>query len=695
MPGKRHASKRPTDHRPSAAGGLVWYLIAAGVASLFALSLVGTVPQLELSYSDLERLIEAADAVGPNRWVTVGGGGDERRGGPRYGELHDVVLGAFEVSGKVREAPAGLGETATGGERPAPAGGLGRPVAARRFRVSKLPSESSEDELKQSLRSHGVAFRYEDPPGPWRNWVPLLVIMGLFGLLLYFMMRRIGGAGSPMAFGRSRGKMYAQEDLGITFDDCAGIDEAKEELREVVEFLRNPEKYQVLGGHIPKGVLLVGPPGTGKTLLAKAIAGEAGVPFFGLSGSDFVEMFVGVGAARVRDMFQQAAAKAPCIIFIDELDALGKTRGTSVVGGHDEREQTLNALLVEMDGFGSNSGVIVLAATNRPETLDPALLRPGRFDRHVLVDRPDVRGREAILRVHVTDVKLDPEVDIAQIARITSGFVGADLANLVNEAALLAARNDKTAVGMAEFNEGVERVTAGLEKKKRVIHEDEKRRVAYHEAAHALVAFSLPNTDPVHKVSIIPRGLAALGYTMQRPEDDRYLLTQSELESRIQVLLAGTIAEELVYADVSTGAQNDLERVSEIARAMVMDYGMSRLGRVTYRENPRSPFLAGAGADLPVARSHSEQTAREIDEEVRRIVDEAMEKVRRIIESRRAALEAVTRRLIESEVIDGTELAAIVEASTGAPQIVPGTEAERRPPRPGSAADPAAGAAEA
>jgi cell division protease FtsH len=493
------------------------------------------------------------------------------------------------------------------------------------------------------------------------------------------MLRRIGGAGSPMAFGRSRGKMYAQEDLGITFDDVAGIDEAVEELREVVEFLRSPEKYQVLGGHIPKGVLLVGPPGTGKTLLAKAIAGEAGVPFFGLSGSDFVEMFVGVGAARVRDMFQQAAAKAPCIIFIDELDALGKTRGTSVVGGHDEREQTLNALLVEMDGFGSNSGVIVLAATNRPETLDPALLRPGRFDRHVLVDRPDVRGREAILRVHVTNVKLDPAVNLEQIARITSGFVGADLANLVNEAALLAARNDKSSVGMDEFNEGVERVTAGLEKKKRVIHEDEKKRVAYHEAAHALVAFSLPNTDPVHKVSIIPRGLAALGYTMQRPEDDRYLLTQSELESRIQVLLAGTIAEEMVYADVSTGAQNDLERASEIARAMVMDYGMSRLGRVTYRESGRSPFLAGAGPELPSARGHSEQTAREIDEEVRRIVDAAIARVRRILESRRAALEAVTRRLIESEVIDGEELRVIVEAATDAPQLVPGTEAERRP----------------
>jgi cell division protease FtsH len=632
------------------------------------------------------------------RWVDVVVPSGEGRRIARYGDLRDVVIGAFNVSGTIRElesgrSPADAAEANGTAARRGPASGAG---ALRRFRTAKLPSENSESRLMEQLTAHGVPFRYEEAPSPWRNWLPMLFLTGLFGLLFFMMMRRIGGAGSPMAFGRSRGKMYAQEDLGITFDDIAGIDEAVEELREVVEFLRNPEKYQVLGGHIPKGVLLVGPPGTGKTLLAKAIAGEAGVPFFGLSGSDFVEMFVGVGAARVRDMFQQAAAKAPCIIFIDELDALGKTRGSSVVGGHDEREQTLNALLVEMDGFGSNSGVIVLAATNRPETLDPALLRPGRFDRHVLVDRPDVRGREAILRVHVANVKLDPAVDLEQIARITSGFVGADLANLVNEAALLAARNNKSSVGMQEFNEGVERVTAGLEKKKRVIHEDEKKRVAYHEAAHALVAFSLPNTDPVHKVSIIPRGLAALGYTMQRPEDDRYLMTQSELESRIQVLLAGTIAEEMVYADVSTGAQNDLERASEIARSMVMDYGMSRLGRVAYRESQRSPFLAGGGADLAAARSHSEQTAREIDEEVRRIIDAAMERVRRILESRRAALEAITKRLIECEVIDGDELRRIIEAVTDAPQLVPGTDTERRGPRPaaGESADAGIGPAD-
>ena len=676
---KKQLPKRSADRRPPLGGSnLVWSLVAVGVAGLFALSLINANPDVELSYSDLEKLIRASgqrmagDTDGP-RFIEVVQAGEDPKRTSRYGELDDVVIGAFQVSGTVRQLAT------------EPAGQSARDDLAgsrRRFHTAKLPSENSEGQLSKLLAENGVPFRYEEAPSPWRNWLPMLFLTGLFGMLFFMMMRKLGGAGSPMAFGRSRGKMYAQEDLGITFDDVAGIDEAVEELREVVEFLRSPEKYQVLGGHIPKGVLLVGPPGTGKTLLAKAIAGEAGVPFFGLSGSDFVEMFVGVGAARVRDMFQQAEAKAPCIIFIDELDALGKTRGTSVVGGHDEREQTLNALLVEMDGFGSNSGVIVMAATNRPETLDPALLRPGRFDRHVLVDRPDVRGREAILRVHVAEVKINPSVNLEQVARITSGFCGADLANLVNEAALLAARNNKTSVGMEEFNEGVERVTAGLEKKKRVIHEDEKRRVAYHESAHALVAFSLPNTDPVHKVSIIPRGLAALGYTMQRPEDDRYLMTQSELESRIQVLLAGTIAEEMVYADISTGAQNDLERASEIARAMVMDYGMSELGRVNYRQSPRSPFLAAAGADLPPSRSHSEETAREIDKEVRRIVEAAIGQVRQILEARRAALEAVARRLIECEVIDGNELRNIVEASIGSPQIVPGTVADRRPSRP-------------
>jgi cell division protease FtsH len=417
------------------------------------------------------------------------------------------------------------------------------------------------------------------------------------------------------------------------------------------------------------------------------------VPFFSLSGSDFVEMFVGVGAARVRDMFQQAESKAPCIIFIDELDALGKSRGNSIIGGHDEREQTLNALLVEMDGFDSNSGVIVMAATNRPETLDPALLRPGRFDRNVLVDRPDVRGREAILKVHVQNVKLDESVDLSKVAAITPGFVGADLANLVNEATLLAARGDKSTVGMQEFNEGVERVTAGLEKRQRVMNDDEKRRVAYHESGHALVACCLPNTDPVHKVSIIPRGLAALGYTMQRPEGDRYLLTQGELESRIQVLLAGTVAEEMVYDEISTGAQNDLERATEIARSMVMDYGMSQMGRVTYRESPRSNLLT-SGLDDRV-RTHSERTAREIDEEVRRILDASLEKVRHTLEVRRNTLEALTERLIEIESVDADELQHIIDEHSPGPLVVPGTTpTTHRPTKPDRREQPDAGAAE-
>jgi cell division protease FtsH len=406
--------------------------------------------------------------------------------------------------------------------------------------------------------------------------------------------------------------------------------------------------------------------------LAKAIAGEAGVPFFSLSGSDFVEMFVGVGAARVRDMFQQAVAKSPCIIFIDELDALGKSRAGNVVGSHDEREQTLNALLVEMDGFDPNSGVIVIAATNRPETLDPALLRAGRFDRHVLVDRPDKQGREDILKVHVKNVKLGSNVNLRDIASITPGFVGADLANLVNEAALLAARNGKNSVGQEEFNEGVERAAAGLEKKKRIMNEEEKLRVAYHEAGHALVAYSLPNTDPVHKVSIIPRGVAALGYTMQRPEADRYLVTQPELEAQMQVLLAGTLTEEMIFRDISTGASNDLQRATDIARSMVMEYGMSRMGRVNYREGNRSAFLA-TGGNESFGRDYSEQTAREIDQEVKRLIDESSGQAKTILTERRAALEAIAQRLIEVEVVDAVDLTRIVDSTIGGPRVVPGT----------------------
>jgi cell division protease FtsH len=653
---KPQPSKTPNDKKnPTLGTNVVWYLLAVGIGILLVVGWLHQEPVYDLGISDLNNLISSGDAG--VRVAEANGGKKPAKPNVTYTNPTDLELSTTDVSGKVTR-------TVDGSEP--------QTVAFHTSRETDF-----QGRLPALLEQNKTPYKFEASPGAWKNYIPMLVFTGLIVLVLFFMLRRLGGAGSPMAFGRSRGKMYAQEDIGITFEDVAGIDEAVEEVKEVVEFLRSPERYQVLGGRIPKGVLLVGPPGTGKTLLAKAIAGEAGVPFFSLSGSDFVEMFVGVGAARVRDMFQQAESKAPCIIFIDELDALGKTRGTSVVGGHDEREQTLNALLVEMDGFGSNSGVIVLAASNRPETLDPALLRPGRFDRHVLVDRPDVRGREDVLKVHVQNVKLDSSVNLKEIASLTSGFVGADLANLVNEAALLAARNGKTAVGMKEFNEGVERVTAGLEKRKRVIHADEKQRVAYHEAGHALVAYSLPNTDPVHKVSIIPRGLAALGYTMQRPEDDRYLMTQSELESRIQVLLAGTMTEEMIYSDVSTGAQNDLERASDIARAMVMDYGMSRMGRVNYRESNRSPFLTGGG-EMPGSRAHSEQTAREIDQEVKRLIDENMEKVRTILAARKASLEALTKRLIEKEVIDAVELKQIIDETSTAPLLVPGTEAERK-----------------
>ncbi len=546
-----------------------------------------------------------------------------------------------------------------------------------RFTVVKNSSEAVDNFLQQELPKSNINWRYVNPSPLEKHGMTFLTIAILVGLCIY-MLRRMGGSGGPMQFGRSRGKLYAEEDLGVSFSDAAGIDEAVEEVREVVDFLKSPEKYQKLGGKIPKGVLLIGPPGTGKTLLAKAIAGEADVPFFSLSGSDFVEMFVGVGAARVRDMFQQAEAKAPCIIFIDELDALGKTRGGQSVGGHDEREQTLNALLVEMDGFSSNSGVIVLAATNRPETLDQALMRPGRFDRHVLVDRPDVRGREEILKVHVKNVKLDPNVDLKKVAAISPGFGGAELANLVNEAALLAARLEQRTVVMENFNEAVERVTAGLEKKQRVMSADEKQRVAYHEAGHALVAYVLPNTDPVHKVSIIPRGLAALGYTMQRPTADRYLMTKSELESELQILLAGTMAEELIYKDISTGASNDLERATDIARGMVMQYGMSSLGRVNFKKERSSAFLAGSSTG-PSTVAYSGVTAREIDVEVKRIIDDAVEKVRETLKERKQALVALTDRLIEVEAVDSEELKEIMDENTPGPLLVPGTSVQDTP----------------
>lgn len=653
---------------------MVWFSMILVVAIAIAMFMILSQTRTTMSFSDFQHLVQATTyQPGTNKLKDDSAGEititENRENGRTivYSEPSRIEVGTRQISGLVKmKVVKGIGSE----------NGDARKVE---FIVYKDESDSLNAELKTLLDKSNMQWNYSDGPNFWEKYGFLFVTMGLIVLLFFVMMRRLGGAGGPMQFGRSRGRLYAEEDLGVSFDDVAGIDEAVEEVREIVDFLQLPEKYQKLGGRIPRGVLLVGPPGTGKTLLAKAIAGEAGVPFFSLSGSDFVEMFVGVGAARVRDMFQQAESKAPCIIFIDELDALGKTRGGSVVGGHDEREQTLNALLVEMDGFASNSGVIVMAATNRPETLDQALMRPGRFDRHVLVDRPDVRGREAILKVHVKNVKLDPTVDLKHVASISPGFVGADLANLVNEGALLAARKEKSSVGMDEFNEGVERVTAGLEKKQRVMNVEEKQRVAYHESGHALVAYSLPNTDPVHKVSIIPRGLAALGYTMQRPDSERYLMTKSELESQLQILLAGTIAEEIVYQDISTGAQNDLERATDIARAMVTQYGMSTLGRVNYKEDRSNPFLAGSTNDLG-GRAYSEVTAREIDEEVKQIIDQAILRVRHILDVRHDALVALTNRLIEIESVDHNELKQIVEENSSGPMVVPGTDVKTRVP---------------
>jgi cell division protease FtsH len=438
-------------------------------------------------------------------------------------------------------------------------------------------------------------------------------------------------------------------------------------------------------------VLLVGPPGTGKTMLAKAVAGEAGVPFFGLSGSDFVEMYVGVGAARVRDMFQQALQRSPAIIFIDELDALGKVRGSGAPGGHDEREQTLNALLVEMDGFGTDQSVIVMGATNRPETLDPALMRPGRFDRHVLVDRPDIKGREAILNVHARKVKLDNNVDLKRLAKLTPGFVGADLANLCNEAALLSARREEKRVTMKSFEDGIERVIAGLEKTSRIIVEVVKRRVACHECGHALVAASLPHTDPVHKISIIPRGMGALGYMLQLPEDDRELLTQSELQSRIAVLMGGIAAEQIVYNETSTGAQNDLQRASALARRMVTEFGMSpRLGRMYYSESQRSPFLAGSGGMISES-VHSEATLREIDQEVKRVVDEAYRTAVETLTAKRQTLDRLTADLIDMETMSSEHMHKVIDENRTGPKLMPGT-APVLPPEHDSV-DPAGSAA--
>ncbi len=573
-----------------------------------------------------------------------------------YESAHELPYGRFKqklIGGEVKSVKVGptwiVGELTT--SRP----GLNSP----RFHTSRVGLEA-DAELPALLAKHVPAADYEAEPGPSFVQTVLLpsIMLTVLVIVLWFMMRRAGGMGSAMAFAKSRPRIYEKDERRITFEDVAGNDEAVSELKEVVEFLRTPEKYHALGGRIPKGVLLAGPPGTGKTLLAKAVAGEAGVPFFSLSGSDFVEMFVGVGAARVRSLFQQAEVKAPCLIFIDELDALGKTRGTGA-GNHDERDQTLNQLLVQMDGFDSNRGIILIAATNRPEMLDPALVRPGRFDRQVVVDRPDIVGRESILKVHVKTVALDDEINLRQIAAMTSGFVGADLANLVNEAALLAARKGKSCVGSDEFQEGVERVIAGPEKRNRVLLQEEKLRIAYHEAGHALVSRSLPQTDSVHKVTILGRGSAALGYTMYRPEDDRFLHTRTCLESTIASLLGGTIAEEIVYGEVSDGATSDLQRATQIARKMVTDFGMSpKIGRVSFQGEGRGGNYLNAGGN---EYGCSPETARQIDLEVRRILDEAQKAAYAILTERRQALEEITQTLIARESIDTCELRDILD----------------------------------
>ena len=535
---------------------------------------------------------------------------------------------------------------------------------------SQFVTTRVDPQFAEELQKYGVKYTGEVESTLLQDLLSWIIPVALFFGLWTLIARRMRGLGGGlMSIGKSKAKIYVETDTGVRFDDVAGVDEAKEELVEVVEFLKNPEQYGRLGGRMPKGVLLVGPPGTGKTLLAKAVAGEAKVPFFSISGSEFVEMFVGVGAARVRDLFEQARARAPAIIFIDELDALGRARGIGpYAGGHDEKEQTLNQLLVEMDGFDARTGLVILAATNRPEILDPALLRAGRFDRQILVDRPDKKGRTDILRVHLKHTKLAPDVDAEKIAALAPGFTGADLANLVNEAALLATRRGASSVTMADFTNAVERMVAGLEKRNRLLNPKEREIVAYHEMGHALVALALPGTDPVHKVSIIPRGVGALGYTIQRPIEDRFLMTREELQNKMSVLLGGRAAETTVFGHLSTGAANDLRRVTDIARSMVTRYGMSeRLGSVAYDRDPHT-FMTGPDLPSPLReKDYAEETAAAIDKEVSAIVQAAMARALDILRERRDVLERSARRLLEKETLGEKELAELTGPPAGPP----------------------------
>jgi cell division protease FtsH len=560
-------------------------------------------------------------------------------------KVSEVAISANQIQGKLKE-----GESETAKEIV--------------FKTVRVDSDTS-----RLLEQYNVNFKGEFESRFLPTLLSWVVPVFLFFGLWYFMMRRMTGQQPGfMTLGKNKAKIYMQEEIDVQFVDVAGVDEAKQELMEVVEFLSEPAKFTEIGGKIPKGILLVGPPGTGKTMLAKAVAGESGVPFFSMSGSEFVEMFVGLGAARVRDLFEQAKQKAPCIIFIDELDALGKARSFGTMGGHDEREQTLNQLLVEMDGFDPNIGVILLAATNRPEILDPALLRPGRFDRNILVDRPDKKGREEILKVHLKGIKVEENLDVGTLAGMTSGMVGADLANLINEAALLAVRRNKRKAGMPEFEEAVERVVAGLEKKNRLINPKEREIVAYHEMGHAIVAASLPGTDPVQKISIIPRGIAALGYTMQTPTEDRFLMSKSELLNRVATLLGGRAAEEIVFEDISTGAHNDLARATDIARSMVKEYGMSaKLGQVYFAREKRNQFL-----NLPMegAVEYSEATAELIDSEVKQIITDQYSEAMDILREKREILDQGANILLEKEKIEGEELKAFMDVDSKKPSII-------------------------
>ncbi len=557
-------------------------------------------------------------------------------------KIIEVAISSNQIQGKYKE-------------------GEGAPAKDIVFKTVRVDPETSK-----LLEQYNVNFKGEIESQflpTLLSWViPVFIFFGVW----YFMMKRMSGQQPGfMTLGKNKAKVYMQEDIDARFEDVAGVDEAKQELMEVVEFLQEPGKFTDIGGKIPKGILLVGSPGTGKTMLAKAAAGESGVPFFSMSGSEFVEMFVGMGAARVRDLFEQAKQKAPCIIFIDELDALGKARGFGTIGGHDEREQTLNQLLVEMDGFDPNVGVILLAATNRPEILDPALLRPGRFDRNILVDRPDKEGRAAILKVHLKNIKTEGNLDVEVLASMTSGMVGADLANLINEAALLAVRRNKKKVGMPEFEEAVERVVAGLEKKNRLINAKEREIVAYHEMGHAITALALPGTDPVQKISIIPRGIAALGYTMQVPTEDRFLMQKTELLNKITTLLGGRAAEELVFEDISTGAHNDLARATDIARSMVKEYGMSaKIGQVYFAREKRAQYL-----NIPMegAVEYSEATAELIDGEVSEIINQQYSRAMEILRQKREILDRGAKLLLEKEKIEGEELKALMDVTSSKP----------------------------